>query len=304
VRKMRRGDVDGMSFAFMVTDGGDSWDEDYTLRTIRSLSLHRGDVSVVNQGANPLAYATVRSQEAAAAFAARSRSEVYDALYELRIGKTLSAANVEILTDALNLTSDAETAAGDARALLDGLINPDTEDEDEAVERSIDSEKGLHAAIRSVLREPDRDEWRAEIVKRAAELDLSVLVPAGWSEDGTLPEGRALATPEQRETHNDTLTALDGALHQALVVDGDFYYVWVQDFTETDVIYYAGGDLWSAPYTLVPGGEVTIGEGVKVRPVTEYVERADEQPAAPVSFPDLTTRARQQFDLLRLGARR
>jgi hypothetical protein len=95
--------------------------------------------------------------------------------------------------------------------------------------------------------------------------------------------------------------------------------VWVQDFTATDVIFYAGGDLWSAPYTLVPGGAVTVGEAVGVRPVTEYVQTGeaeadepkvavDELPAGDdeyLSMPDLTTRAAQDLDLLRLrGGRR
>lgn len=308
-RKMRRGDVDAMSFAFMVTD--DVWNDDFSVRTIRGLSLHRGDVSVVNQGANPHAYATVRSAEAATHLAARSQSEVFDALYELRYGKTLSAANEAIITDALNLTHDAETAAGDARALLDGLINPDTEDEaGDSVERSIDSEKGLHRAIRSALRTPDGDEERAAIVTRAAELDLPGLVPDCWGDAGALAEGRALETQEQRETFNDTYTALQGALDDLLVTNGDYYYVWIQDFDESSVYYVVRGELFSAAYTLVPGGDVTIAidDAVKVRPVTEYVERAAETPPpAPVARAarNHTLRAAQELDILRLreGAR-
>lgn len=301
VRKMRRGDVDGMSFAFMVTDGGDSWNDDYTLRTIRSLSLHRGDVSVVNQGANPLAYATVRSQEAVAALTSRSRADLFDALYEVRVGKTLSASTVEILTQVLSLTGDAEEASGDARALLDGLINPDTEDEaGDSVERSIDNEKGLCAAIRAVVREPGKDERRAEIVKRARELDAPGLVPDAWDQDGALLEGRTLATPELRETYNDTYTALQGALDEKF--EGEYWYVWVQDFTDTDVIFYADGAIWKAPYTLVPSGPVTIADAVKVRPVTEYVEAGEPavEPVETLSLPDFTTRAKQDFDLLML----
>jgi HK97 family phage prohead protease len=58
VRKMRRGDIDQMSFAFRVTD--DTWDESMSERTIRSYSIHRGDVSVVNMGANDATHASVR----------------------------------------------------------------------------------------------------------------------------------------------------------------------------------------------------------------------------------------------------
>jgi hypothetical protein len=116
----------------------------------------------------------------------------------------------------------------------------------------------------------DGNDERARIIARAAELNLRGIVPGTWAEDGTVRAGAALAA-EQRETYNDIYTALNSALDDLLVDNGDFYYVWVQDFTATDVIFCAGGDLWSAPYTLVPGGTVTIGEPVNVRPVTEYV---------------------------------
>ncbi|MDX6692301.1 MAG: uncharacterized protein QOG15_3758 [Solirubrobacteraceae bacterium] len=59
--KMRRGDVDAMSFAFKVT--ADTWNKDRTKRAISAVSLHRGDVSVVSAGANPAALATVRAAE-------------------------------------------------------------------------------------------------------------------------------------------------------------------------------------------------------------------------------------------------
>lgn len=90
-RKMRRGDIDNMSFAFQVTD--DSWNDDYTARAIRSLSLHRGDVSVVNQGANPAATATVRAHQQVTLlpdFTSRARQE-FDALL-IRAGRTPRAA--------------------------------------------------------------------------------------------------------------------------------------------------------------------------------------------------------------------
>ena len=49
--KMRRGDLDEMSFAFRVKD--QEWDTNYTHRTITEVSLQKGDVSVVNYGMNP-----------------------------------------------------------------------------------------------------------------------------------------------------------------------------------------------------------------------------------------------------------
>ena len=61
VRKIRRGDIDQASFAFRCTDDGWSSDAQGDLRTIRSADLHRGDVSAVNQGANPSASVKLRA---------------------------------------------------------------------------------------------------------------------------------------------------------------------------------------------------------------------------------------------------
>lgn len=57
--KMERGDIDEMSFAFRVKR--QSWSADETERRIEEVSLHKGDVSVVNFGANPHTSATLRS---------------------------------------------------------------------------------------------------------------------------------------------------------------------------------------------------------------------------------------------------
>lgn len=48
---MERGDVDEMSFGFRVTR--QEWSPDYMQRDITEVNLNKGDVSVVNYGANP-----------------------------------------------------------------------------------------------------------------------------------------------------------------------------------------------------------------------------------------------------------
>ena len=48
---MERGDLDEMSFAFRVTR--QEWNNDYTERWINEVNLNKGDVSIVNYGANP-----------------------------------------------------------------------------------------------------------------------------------------------------------------------------------------------------------------------------------------------------------
>ena len=57
--KMRRRDLSEMSFAFRVTR--QEWDEDYTERRITEVNLNRGDVSVVNYGANDATASALRS---------------------------------------------------------------------------------------------------------------------------------------------------------------------------------------------------------------------------------------------------
>lgn len=63
--KMRRHDMDEMSFAFRVKKQkweahSDFPEDDQSQRTIEELSLHKGDVSVVNFGANPTTHAEIK----------------------------------------------------------------------------------------------------------------------------------------------------------------------------------------------------------------------------------------------------
>lgn len=57
--KMERGDMDEMSFAFRVI--GQQWTEEDTVRRLTEVSLHKGDVSVVNFGANDATSVSLRS---------------------------------------------------------------------------------------------------------------------------------------------------------------------------------------------------------------------------------------------------
>jgi HK97 family phage prohead protease len=53
VHALADGNVDEMSFAFRVPAGKSQWSPDYDQRDILEVDIHRGDVSVVNFGANP-----------------------------------------------------------------------------------------------------------------------------------------------------------------------------------------------------------------------------------------------------------
>ncbi|MFF2383756.1 HK97 family phage prohead protease [Streptomyces sp. NPDC058108] len=78
--KMERGDMDEMSFAFRVK--ADAWSEDDTERTLTEVSLHKGDVSVVNFGANPATSAQLNS--AADALEVLAKLDPEAAMAELR----------------------------------------------------------------------------------------------------------------------------------------------------------------------------------------------------------------------------
>lgn len=65
---MERGDMDEMSFGFRVMR--QEWSPDWTQRDITEVSLNKGDVSLVNFGANPAtAGASIRSRDMAAVLA-------------------------------------------------------------------------------------------------------------------------------------------------------------------------------------------------------------------------------------------
>lgn len=95
--KMKRGLMDEMSFAFRVMR--QEWNEDYTERYITELSLEKGDVSLVNYGANPF---TAGAQ-------LRGLDEIMPRLEDLDVEerKALFARLEELLAD------EARTAAAD-----------------------------------------------------------------------------------------------------------------------------------------------------------------------------------------------
>ena len=129
--KMRRGDLDQMSFAFRVPAGGDTWENDYTLRTLREVNLSGGDVSVVTYPANPQTSVSVRArdlQEARCVF-------IEAMVREVRAGKVISADNMARLRtvlDALAAADDNLDAAEAAVAQIIGVVDPDNDDADQS----------------------------------------------------------------------------------------------------------------------------------------------------------------------------
>ena len=104
-----------MSLAFRVTD--DSWNEELDARLIRSYSIHRGDVSVVNYGANPATSVSVRSADAI--------NGVIGAL-EQRAGKMLPVDTAAVMARALTFAAtDDDTSPDAVLAELRALPAPD-----------------------------------------------------------------------------------------------------------------------------------------------------------------------------------
>ena len=96
--KMRRKDMDEMSFAFRVR--GQDWSHDFTERTIQEIDLRNGDVSVVNYGMNPTTTAAL--SEAVGALASLSNNDVLE----------LRKMDHDQLQRALDVLNDAARADG------------------------------------------------------------------------------------------------------------------------------------------------------------------------------------------------
>jgi HK97 family phage prohead protease len=114
--KLERKDMDESSFAFRARE--QEWDADYRKRRIPDALLHKGDVSVVNHGANDATSAGLGSEF----------KELSGALAELRSGKALSKDRERQIKE----LADKQKALSDELAgLLPGETEPAVEPADE-----------------------------------------------------------------------------------------------------------------------------------------------------------------------------
>ncbi|HEX8511088.1 MAG TPA: HK97 family phage prohead protease [Propionibacteriaceae bacterium] len=114
---MERGDLDEMSFAFRTVRH--DWTEDGELRTLLEVNLDKGDVSVVNNGANPNTRIRIATADAIRALSqldlAEARSSLTDPMAALREARGhLDALLVELRPTSKTLTLD------EALSILDG----------------------------------------------------------------------------------------------------------------------------------------------------------------------------------------
>ncbi len=124
--KMERGDMDEMSFAFRVK--ADQWSDDDSERTLTEVSLHKGDVSVVNFGANPATSAQLNS--AANALEVLAALDPEAAMAELRSGDGVDLGRLTRARDnvlALHRQMKPTKATGrltvtEGRAVADGGV--------------------------------------------------------------------------------------------------------------------------------------------------------------------------------------
>jgi HK97 family phage prohead protease len=113
---MERGDLDEMSFAFRTIRH--DWTEDGALRTLLEVNIDKGDVSVVNNGANPntrIAIATdaLRALRTMDLAEARGLSDPAAALKEAR-------AHLDSLLAGLTPQGPRTLTMAEAMAILDG----------------------------------------------------------------------------------------------------------------------------------------------------------------------------------------
>ncbi len=133
-----RGDLDEMSFAFRVTE--QSWSPDYDQRDILQCNIHQGDVSLVNYGANPATGGTVsmRSRVALKSLRGLGLDSLTAAFAELRAGRELSTATLDVLTQVLGLVSDSDDGVDQAQTFLAELVGtPDVPQELDATQVNV-----------------------------------------------------------------------------------------------------------------------------------------------------------------------
>jgi HK97 family phage prohead protease len=212
VSKIERKVFTESSFAFCVPEGGDSWSDDYTHRTIRAVDIDRGDVSCVPYGASPTtsvqverAFANLTERRSMAqaisstgwcgpfitrAFEPRQVTAGYDNDGDAEpcptcrgsgmVGEGVNRRQCEGCRGTGVKSADDEddqrrefSAAKRQRLAREGKALPDGS-------FPIVTVQDLKNAIVAVGRAKDRDRAMAHIRKRARQMGYSNLIPESW----------------------------------------------------------------------------------------------------------------------------
>ena len=212
--KLERGDYDEMSFAFRVK--ANTWSEDDTQRSLDEVSLHKGDVSIVNFGANPFTSVGLRS--AVKLLARDDWSE--DEMAELRAMSDQVNLAMQRLETALPEKPEArerieiiDTPTGTP---IDGVIRAaNIEGLDEGLKATWDM---LFRALDSEgIQGPDNDDGGGDSLARAVHdliADAAGCIPPAGPTDipSDLPQGRNLTVVDaHRASASDGNLSLDAA---------------------------------------------------------------------------------------------
>lgn len=199
--KMERGDMDEMSFAFRVK--AQEWraapgfeDDNQSYRTITEISLHKGDVSVVNWGANSTTSAEILSaSDLLRAFVDCDDAEIRSDDIDLIKRAMLKLAKVVDEPEGIEAKEEIEDSPAEA-SRMDELLRTITEEDLVILRELILGEKSDEAADEAV------EETRDESVEEAGEatpptkVGMSVaeaLAFQGELSDGPIPLEIALA---------------------------------------------------------------------------------------------------------------
>jgi hypothetical protein len=143
--KMRRGDLNQMSFGFRVLDDGDEWSKDMSQRTLRNLDINDGDVSVVTYPANPNARVGVRSD-------GKALDAVASALRCLETRDAATEDIASVLTRALGYFTAIDNIVDSAQEeLADSLGIPNPDDD------ASDGDGSARAASRAAFEARERE---------------------------------------------------------------------------------------------------------------------------------------------------
>lgn len=211
--KMERGDMDEMSFAFRVK--AQEWRaapgyeeiDDQSYRTITEVSLHKGDVSVVNWGANPTTSVGIRS----ASDILRELVEIDD-IAELRAEEELvklAKAKIEELAKPVEVDEErdeetaevAEERETEAAAPSIVIENVSTSVRFAEIVKELNEDAELLKAFRELIlgaEERDEEEVEDSVEETVEETEIEIEPePRGMSltdalaVEGILPDGEA-----------------------------------------------------------------------------------------------------------------
>lgn len=201
--KMRRGDLNQMSFGFRTI--ADEWSDNNSKRSLRELDLNNGDVSVVTYPANPMTTAAVRGVEGAQAEALRS------ALADLEKRAASQEDIAAVLQRALGYFAAIDSIVDDAQAeVADTLGVPNPDDQQDALEAKSDGTE-VEFTIKGV--DPGAAEALRAISEAAWNGSESRFTPEQWRASCVLHKADTL----NKSDHGFPIREPDGTLNRAAV---------------------------------------------------------------------------------------